>query len=134
MTNVLIADDDAAICKVLRLMLEDAGYHTQSTSDGRATLEVLRRDPQPLIALIDIKMPKLDGLSIMRIATRQSFQRLGHPRAFILMTAYTESASDPIEADLTQLHAQRLQKPFDEADVVNAVTQAAEQLEQQGCE
>lgn len=58
MTIVLIADDDADIRETFQLVLEDAGYPTLPAADGEQALTILRSAQQPLIALLDISLPR----------------------------------------------------------------------------
>lgn len=65
--NILVVDDDKEIVKVISILLEKEGYHTQKAYDGIQALEIVAEQSIQLI-IIDIMMPKLDGLSaIMRI-------------------------------------------------------------------
>jgi CheY-like chemotaxis protein len=128
MTRVLIADDDTDTRDTLKLVLEDAGYQTLEVPDGRKALEILRRDPQPLVAVLDLAMPRLDGLSILRIAARKSFQRLGRRRTYILLTARTPAAYAPLSALLKQMRVQVLHKPFDIDQLLQIVANAAATL------
>jgi len=60
--TILIADDDAAMRALLRASLERAHYDVRDVEDGRGVLaEVAARMPD--VALIDIGMPVMDGLS-----------------------------------------------------------------------
>lgn len=129
MTRVLIADDDADTRDTLKLLLEDAGYQTLDVPDGRAALEILRRDPLPLVAVLDLAMPRLDGLSILRIAARKCFQRLGRRRAYILLTARSPATYAPLSALLKQLRVQVLHKPFDIDELLQIVANAFASLE-----
>lgn len=62
---LLVADDDDAIANVLARFLTSAGYEVLSASDGEKALE-LARARKPDIALLDIFMPKKDGLEVLR--------------------------------------------------------------------
>jgi len=64
--DILIADDDEIIRKLLSKFLEGRGYSFFLASSGREALEVIRND-SPRIAIIDIKMPGfIDGLGVLR--------------------------------------------------------------------
>ncbi len=60
MHNVLIAEDEAHVRRVLRMSLTRAGFNVGEVPDGQAALEAIR-SMQPDILITDIKMPRLDG-------------------------------------------------------------------------
>lgn len=64
MYNILICDDEADILSALRIYLEAEGYRCFCAAGGREALEILEREELHL-ALLDIMMPELDGLTVM---------------------------------------------------------------------
>src|SRR5215218_3005385 len=63
--KILIADDEAAITTGLSAILEDAGYGVEVVADGQKALDKLTGDRYGVV-LADLKMPKLDGLTLLR--------------------------------------------------------------------
>jgi CheY-like chemotaxis protein len=63
-TTVLIAEDDVSVAQMYKLSLELAGYQVYIASDGLLALEMARR-LLPDIMFLDIRMPKMDGLSVL---------------------------------------------------------------------
>ena len=63
--TILIADDDANICELVRLYLEKEGYETIVCLNGERALEIFRQGGIDL-AILDIMMPKKDGVSVCR--------------------------------------------------------------------
>lgn len=63
--RVMIVDDDANICELVRLYLEKEGYETCICLNGEAALEEFRTN-QPDMAILDIMMPKVDGITVCR--------------------------------------------------------------------
>src|SRR5215213_6167114 len=63
--KILIADDEAAITTGLSAILSDEGYNVDIAPDGQKALERLSDDRYGVV-LADLKMPKLDGLSLLR--------------------------------------------------------------------
>ena len=62
--NILVVDDEPALCEVLRSSLEDiGGYHVETASNGVEALEKVQGG-SPDLVLTDIHMPKLDGISL----------------------------------------------------------------------
>jgi two-component system sensor histidine kinase RpfC len=64
--RILIADDDAANCKILASVLQAAGHDVVVAVDGAAALAMLDREPLDL-ALIDINMPEVSGCDVTRL-------------------------------------------------------------------
>jgi DNA-binding response OmpR family regulator len=62
---IVVADDDADILDLVSLTLERAGYVVHCARDGEEALELVRREC-PDVAVLDVAMPKLDGLELTR--------------------------------------------------------------------
>lgn len=69
--TILIADDDANICELVRLYLEKEGYETIVCLNGERALEIFRQGGIDL-AILDIMMPKKDGVSVCREIRQES--------------------------------------------------------------
>ena len=69
--TVLIADDDANICELVRLYLEKEGYETIVCLNGERAFEIFRQGGIDL-AILDIMMPKKDGVSVCREIREES--------------------------------------------------------------
>jgi len=65
MANIALVDDDKNILASVSMLLEQEGYHVRSFSDGAAALTALTTTP-PDLAILDIKMPRMDGLELLR--------------------------------------------------------------------
>ncbi|MBS97214.1 MAG: hypothetical protein CMI01_00860 [Oceanospirillaceae bacterium] len=84
--NVLIADDIEQNLELLELILTRDGHHVVKAHDGIEALAQLERDPFDL-AIFDVQMPNLDGLSAAR-RQRQREQELGlKPLPIVALTA-----------------------------------------------
>ncbi len=69
---VLVVDDDREIVKAIGILLEGEGYEVLKAYDGLQALDILATR-QVRLVLIDVMMPKLDGLSaVMRIREKQN--------------------------------------------------------------
>lgn len=60
--KILIVDDEIEIRKVLRLLLENAGYEISEASDGERAIEAVRKDPSIDLCIMDIMMPLMNGI------------------------------------------------------------------------
>ena len=63
--HILIAEDEAKLAEILASYLTGRGHTVRVTSDGRQALEAMRTESFD-VALLDIVMPELDGLEVMR--------------------------------------------------------------------
>ena len=70
MTTILVVDDEAPIVDLVRFTLEDADVRVVEASDGAEALE-LARQVHPDLVLLDVHMPKLDGLEVCRQLRRE---------------------------------------------------------------
>lgn len=70
-TRILIVDDDANICELVRLYLEKEGYETTVCFNGEKALEVFRAGGIDLM-ILDIMMPKTDGITVCREVRKES--------------------------------------------------------------
>ncbi len=70
--RVLVVDDDREIVKAIAILLEQEGYEVFRAYDGMQALDVLAREQVQLV-LMDVMMPRLDGLSaVMKIRERRN--------------------------------------------------------------
>jgi DNA-binding response OmpR family regulator len=88
--NVLIADDNATSCKLLRAVLEAEGHRVIEAADGVEALELMERQPVDAI-IADLLMPNLDGYRLCREVRRNERWRT---IPFICYTAIYGSPND----------------------------------------
>jgi diguanylate cyclase (GGDEF)-like protein len=75
--RVLVVDDDLAYLKLLQAVLTRAGFDVVVAEDGPAAIEKLRTDREIGLTLIDLAMPRMDGIeTVQRIHTEDAQQRL----------------------------------------------------------
>ncbi len=85
--RVLVADDEASIRDLLSKTLALAEYDVDLAADGRAALERLRVLPYDLL-ITDLKMPGVDGLTVIREA-----RRLKADIPIVIITGFSTEAS-----------------------------------------
>ena len=85
MEKILVCDDDSEIVNAIEIYLLNEGYQVEKAYDGEQALEILQRENIQLL-LIDIMMPKLDGIR----ATLKIRETSGIP--IIIMSAKSEDA------------------------------------------
>ncbi|HEY3004323.1 MAG TPA: response regulator transcription factor [Kribbellaceae bacterium] len=64
--SVLVAEDSKLQAEILGRYLQQEGYAVRIVHDGRAAIDEVRRDPPDLL-LLDVMMPKVDGLDVARV-------------------------------------------------------------------
>lgn len=69
--SIALVDDDRNILTTLSIALQAEGYATRVYSDGEAALKALTENP-PDLAVFDIKMPRMDGMELLRRLRSQS--------------------------------------------------------------
>lgn len=62
--TIVVVDDEIGMCSLVESILAEAGYRPVVTSDPRTVLELVRRE-NPVLALVDISMPHMDGYAVM---------------------------------------------------------------------
>lgn len=68
---ILVADDDAKIVQLVRTYLECEGFSVIGASDGREALAAVR-ERRPRLVVLDLMLPELDGLAVMRMVREDS--------------------------------------------------------------
>lgn len=71
MPTIALVDDDRNILTSVSIALEAEGYRVETYSDGAAALEGLKQSP-PDLAIFDIKMPRMDGMELLRRLRQKS--------------------------------------------------------------
>lgn len=126
MTSVLVVDDEPGQREMLRLLLEDAGYSVQEASTGEAGLALLRAAAQPLVVLLDQRMPGLGGDEVLAIVAADS--ALATRNRYILLTASPQQLPTRPTLTVGTLVVPVVEKPFDVDVLLAAVAAARAQL------
>lgn len=116
--RILVADDEANMRWVLERTLTKAGYEVETVEDGQLALDRALVE-RPDLVLVDLKMPKLDGLSVLRMLKEH------YPDLLIVMMTAHGSTSTAVEAMKAGAH-DYLMKPFDIDELLITVTKALE--------
>ncbi len=67
MVKLLVADDEQKICEILHAFFSERGYHVLMAHDGPSALACIREE-RPHVVFLDLRMPGLDGLDILKQA------------------------------------------------------------------
>jgi two-component system, response regulator PdtaR len=114
--RILIAEDETIIRLDLRDLLERAGHEVVGEARDGEEAVALAAELEPDLAIMDVKMPRLDGID----AARRILD--GRPMPIVLLTAYgqEELVARAVEAGVFGY----LVKPFREQDLVPAIATA----------
>lgn len=118
--RILIIDDEANMRHMLKALLAKSGYDVETAADGQEGLEAIKREQFNFI-LCDIKMPKIDGLTFLKLAVEKTDNV-----PIIMMSAYG-TIDTAVEAMKSGAY-DYISKPF-KADEVLLTLKKAEERE-----
>ena len=113
---VLVIDNSAAIRRYVSALLSEAGYQVREAMDGASGLAALEEAP-PDAVLLDIEMPGMSGLDILRSSSIQS-------RLFSIILFTTPSSLEQIAAGLDLGADDYVVKPFQEIELLARIRAA----------
>ncbi len=123
MSTVLIIEDEPELVKILRSYLEKSGYTVHTASRGDAGLQLWERE-RPDLVLLDLNLPGMDGLDVMREIRRRS------DTPIIVVTARVEEADRLIGLEMGA--DDYISKPFSPREVVARVRAVLRRAEKSG--
>jgi len=117
-----VAEDETIIRLDLRELLERAGFEVCAEARDGEEAVALAREHEPDLAIMDVKMPRLDGIEAARRILDE------RPIPIVMLTAYgqDELVSRAVEAGVFGY----LVKPFREADLLPAIATARARYEE----
>lgn len=118
MKRVLIVDDHAAVIRVLRLGIEDAGFEVESAANGSECLVKLC-DGLPDFLITDIDMPRMNGKELC-MAIEEQFPHRTFP--IVVLTSRTELEHRDWTRDIANLSF--MEKPVSVRRLVSFVRQS----------
>lgn len=120
--RIVIADDESLICMDLKEMLEEGGHEvTGIGSDGVEALELVT-EKKPDVVILDIKMPRLDGLQAAKMIAHDNLAPV------VLLTAFGDE--DMIEKAKKSMVFGYVMKPVEERTLFPAIQIAVAQYRQ----
>lgn len=114
LAKILIVDDEHVVCDALARQLKDVGYHVVVAYSGTSAIEIIKEQIFD-VALIDIRMPKINGFGVLRELRDRSTSTKA-----IMMTAYADirSAVDSITLGAIDI----ISKPVDVDEVIMTIS------------
>ncbi|WP_129777887.1 response regulator [Peristeroidobacter soli] len=125
-SRVLVIDNDSSMVLWVRSVLQTEGYDVRTALSGEEALAVLRATPDVLVAISDIHMPGMDGISLLK--SLGSLNGAASVPRFIFLTAYPE-VDFAVQA-LRLGAVDFLVKPVRPQELLNAVRSAVERMDQ----
>ncbi len=110
--KILVVDDELDIVKVVRAYLEQSGFRVITASDGQLALTLFRHE-QPDLIVLDLNLPKMDGLEVCHAVRRESNVPI------IMLTARVEETDRLIGLEIGA--DDYIVKPFSPREVVARV-------------
>lgn len=124
--RVLIVDDDAALRRMVAMVLEDAGWDALEAKDGCEALVTLRSSPSRLVVLLDWRMPEMSGEEVLDIVVASPELAMRH--AYALITANAAAVTPHLADLLCRLEAPMIAKPFSIRDLLGVVETQARRI------
>jgi two-component system, OmpR family, alkaline phosphatase synthesis response regulator PhoP len=121
--TIIIAEDEGEIVTIVRDYLERAGFHTIVARDGATALR-LARSERPSLLLLDLMLPELDGLDVLRALRTDPATRA---LPVIMLTARVEEADRLVGLELGA--DDYIPKPFSPREVVARVRAVLRRVE-----
>jgi DNA-binding NtrC family response regulator len=113
--NVLVVDDDKAICRIVQFMLSDKQYQVQISQSVADAYRAIEEKPFDAY-LLDYKLPDGSGLDVA-----ERIRSKGSTAPIILISGYDASA---VASRAEKFYAFFLQKPFSREMICNALKKA----------
>jgi len=110
---IVAVDDDALVLSSTVAMLEEMGHTVFPATSARQALDLLDTDPRVDLVITDQVMPRMTGAELAA-----TLAALRPELPVILATGFSEEPKDP------SLRAERLAKPFDQAELTNTIGRA----------
>jgi CheY-like chemotaxis protein len=119
--TLLVAEDDASLRKLTRIVLESFGYRVISAEDGEdAVTKFMENRDRISLVLLDMIMPKKNGKE-----AGEAIRKAGHRTKILFMSGYT---MDIIKTrELTEADVDFIQKPFQPKDLLLKVREVLDQ-------
>ena len=112
-SHVLVADDDDNLRTTLAEQLRMEDYQVTVVSGGEEAIEIIQKE-QIDVAVLDIKMPKVDGFQVLQLI-RKSFPHI----KTIMLTAYADMKNIQKCKELGADDV--IQKPYDLGDLFDSI-------------
>ena len=112
--KILVVDDDQSILSIFEYILQEAGYVTETASDGYEAIEKIKTLNDIDLMFMDVKMPGLSGIDAFK-----EIQKINPRLLVVMMTGYSV---DELLKEAFELGAYGvIYKPFDMEEVLSII-------------
>src|SRR5712691_2524390 len=94
MATILVVDDEAVFCELLKTLLKSHGHEVLTANSGREALEIFKRH-RPQFTMLDLRMPEMSGLEVLK-----QIRAIDSKAAVMILTAW---GSDALELQARRL-------------------------------
>jgi CheY-like chemotaxis protein len=116
--TILVVEDDEDVRQVVVDTLEVGGFSAVGVEDGLAALAWLGSNPRPSFILLDIMMPRMDGVTFRR-------EQLQDPSLADIPVVFVSASEDPTRKEPLLSSAAHLRKPISSADLLRVASRFA---------
>ena len=116
---ILIVDDDPAVTTLLKMSFELEGHEVLTASSGAEALE-LARQIHPAAMIVDVMMPEMDGLELVR-----QLRQNGATAEIPIVCCSARALAGDVEAGLAAGADEYVTKPVDPMELVDRVERRA---------
>ena len=113
MSKILVVDDERDVCNFVKNFFEERGFEVLTALDGKQALTIAENE-NPLIVLLDIRMPEMDGIETLRCIKKK------RPKDKVIMVTCVEDLDKMDEAKRLGAEAY-ITKPLVLGELVKAV-------------
>lgn len=117
MAKVLVVEDEVHIQRLIKIVLEKNGVEVETVSSGEDALKALTGPHRPDLILLDVLMPGMDGLSVLK-AIRGNSSLKGIPVVMLTALAQENVVMQGIKLGATDY----IRKPFHPTELVKRLT------------
>jgi DNA-binding response OmpR family regulator len=125
--TVLIIDDEEPIRDAVRFILDEAGFAVVEAPDGREGLALLRASDEPRVVLLDLMMPGMSGIELLRALSTEPTVADRH--AYIIFSAARAFSAPTLQFFMPGKRLFDLPKPFNLDELIAIVELAMQQLD-----
>lgn len=116
--KVLLVEDDFFIRDIYRIALEQKGLVVVCAVDGKEAIELFERE-LPDIVLLDIMLPELNGMAVLKFIRSKATQIGKVPVIMVTNLDSTDSMQKALDLGATEYWVKSLKDPMTVADQIN---------------
>jgi CheY-like chemotaxis protein len=88
-TKLLVVEDDIDLNNAYKIILSSAGYDVSTAANGQEALDVIKRDGDPKIIFLDLRMPVMSGIDFLK-----QYKAPSHPETTVIVFSNYDAQSE----------------------------------------